>query len=291
VQERAARRATLNNNTQVGTIVRIREQAIAAMNESLRKQFTKIEGAFESLQTDNIRYYHRLGKIVKTIQDNAGEYVGGDGTPGMELVEKAMATQTRTLRTCATFARCYTDEDVRALIEMRNVQTNFRLHWGHVKYLLTLSTKEARDKYAHDAVARMWDPATLHERIKKQENRSGGHGRSHLVPATPEKQARQMRDISKQWHDKQTKVWNGTETNVFSNILEASPTQVTGDLVEYLNEARDLMVEIADAAKGNVRRCEQALSYCTKILEEKERAVVSQASPSNPSARRGIEVD
>ncbi len=220
-------------NESAAVLAFARGQAIEVMNKDLREQFGAIEATFDNMQTQNIRYYHELGQLIVTIREAPAKYVGNDGTPGVKLIEKALATQARTMRACAQFATYYSADEMAELAGLTHRETKWRLHWGHIKILLTVPSKDERAKYAHNAVARMMNPDLLHKHVQKEEGREEGHGRTHGVPSSVEGQFRQMLDISKKWHDKQQKVWRGDKINIFNNLMEATPNQITPELLDH----------------------------------------------------------
>lgn len=284
--ERARRRSKGASNDAGKTRLKV----LGAMNAALRSQFDIIESNFDHMQQENIRYYHKLGRLLAEIREDEGKYVGNDGTPGRSLIEQALSTQARTLRACDDFAAKYTESEMLDLAAMKHAETNFRLQWAHVRYLLSVENKEQRNQWAEDAVVNGWAPNVLHERIKKGEKRGPKHGRGHSVPATVEGQFRQMRDISKTWRDKQQKVWNGQDVNIFTNLHEATKGQISVDLLEYLNELRDLNLDIADAARSNIGLLDRAIAHVTEVIAEKKKAAIVRRQPDNASARRHLDV-
>ena len=172
-----------------------RTSAIDLMSQRLVRKFNKIEKSVNDLRADNLRYYHQIGVICEEIREEPEKYLGKDGTPGLKLIEQALATQSRTLRKAAMFARLYDEDSLENLIGLHHSETNFQLHWGHVSFLLTLPTQGKRDKFAETAVEKMLDPAALHELIKKRTQKSGGHGRKHEMPKSVPAQIRQILTI------------------------------------------------------------------------------------------------
>lgn len=255
------------------------------MNKPLLSKFKDLEGRCNNLQAENIRFYHGLGELVLEIKKDPGKYVGNDGTEAMELIEKALFTQARTLRHCASFATAYTAAEMEDLATMHHNDTNFHLHWGHIKLLLTVTDKKKREEFADEAVSRMWDPGTLHDRIKKAEGRVEGHGRKHTLPHSIEAQVRQFLEKSKEWMGKQKAVWNGTDVNVFTNINDAPKGQLTPEVLEGLNELHELMLDMADAATANVGHIERAVTHVTAIVQEKQAANVNKRAASTRSRR------
>jgi hypothetical protein len=286
--KKAKVKAANKHSAAIEEATKLRKAAIKRMNEALKAKFEAIETQVQTLQSENIVFYYGLGEIVREIQNDSGRYVGSDGTSGMDLLEDAMATQKRTLRKCAAFVQAYTRSEMRALIELCNTETAYTLHWGHVSYLLTLTDKEERTKFAYEAVTRMWDPSMLHERIRKAKGKSSGHGRKHTLPVTVEKQVRQIRDLSRTWMGKQNDVWNGSEVNVFTNVLNAGNKQITPELQDYLLEIRELMIEIADAAHQDERHAEAAIAHVRKVLED--RAATTVGKPRGAAPQREIEI-
>jgi len=271
-------------------ITQARSAAVEQMNSKLKRKFNQIERQVNDLRAENLRYYHKIGAICEDIRENPDEYVGHDGTPGLKLVENALSTQARTLRKAATFAQTYDEDGLQELIDLYHTETNFQLHWGHVSYLLTLDTPEKRRTWAIKAVENMWDPPTLHEKIKKNSNRGGGHGRKHEMPKTVPAQVRQILTLCRQWAGKQETVWAGDEdANVFSNVLNHPPDEMTEDLRDDLVEVKELMAKIAEGAAANGETVDRVLEHVNGCLAT--RAEREAAEQGSGKSARSIDLD
>lgn len=260
-------------------VVEIRTEALEKMNSNLRIKFSKLERSINDLRADNLRYYYQIGQICEEIRNDPSKYQGSDGTSGMKLIEMALSTQARTLRKAAAFARDISEDELEELISWYHQDTNYQLNWGHISFLLTLETREKRAQYAELAVEEMLDPPALHARIKRESGRTGGHGRTHQMPATVAGQIRQMHKLCKDWAGKNTNIWNGERESVFGNIMNISPDEVTDEMIELLTETEALLNDITDAAADNSRKTSRALEHL--------RGIVAARSENPASGGRG----
>ncbi len=268
-----------------------RDSAIEQMNSALRRKFNQIERSVNDLRAENLRYYHRIGRICKEISTDPDRFLGRDGTSGLKLIEQALSTQARTLRQTASFAKLYDDEELEELISMYHTATNFQLHFGHVRYLLTLDSTAQRRKYAIEAVEKMLDPAALHTLIKKRQSRGGGHGRTHAVPKTVAAQIRQILSVSQQWQRKNESVWNGDgeNNNVFTNVLNTPPDEMDQEMLDNLREIRTLMAQISEAANENVGLTDRVIEHMQGVLARREEEEAAQESQGR--SQRAIDLD
>ncbi len=166
------------------------------------------------------------------------------------------------------------------------------MNWGHVSYLLSVPTAEARRKYAIWAVEKMLDPPALHSYIKKKQRRSGGHGRNHELPATVPAQVRQILTVTKAWVNKNSSVWDGDadeDKNVFTNVLNMPPEEMDEDLRDNLTEIQELFTEMATAAEGNVEKVGRVLEHVNGCLTKREEE--EAAEQGTGKARRNIDLD
>lgn len=285
LKSRASRRDKLS----VAALTANRSQALEQMNPALQRKMSLLEKSVNDLRAENLRYYHQIGKICRQITDDPGKYVGLDGTPGIKLVEKALSTQSRTLRKALTFARLYDNEQLDSLIDLSNEQTEYRLNWGHVSFLLTLHTPEQRQSYAEQAVSKMLDPPALHDLIKRRTQRSGGHGRKHEMPKTINGQIEQILRLCRQWASKNDEVWNGEEESVYGNLLAIPPSDMEPDMVTKLDEVATLMTQIAAAASDNVRRTREASEYIQNSIVRREQELAAISDSGRQS--RSIDLD
>lgn len=283
LNERAKR-----SGTTPAQITKRRSAAVDQMNSKLRRKFTQIEKKVNDLRAENLRFYHKIGEVVLDIKQHPEEYVGHDGTPGIKLIEEALSTQARTLRKAASFAETYSNEELDELISMYNTQTNFQLHWGHVSFLLTLPAKEQRVKYAMEAVEKMWDPSALHDAIKRRTSRGAGHGRGHEMPATVAAQVRQIKKITDQWVKKNANVWNGEDKNVFENVMNHPPEEMTDELLADLREVKELFTDLIEGVASSDKQLDRVIEHVNGVLEA--RATAEANAQEHGKEQRNIDL-
>lgn len=268
-------------------IIAERSDAILQMNSHLKRRFNKLEKSVNDLRADNLRYYHQIGAICEEIRNQPDVYVGLDGTPGLRLIEQALSTQARTLRKAAMFAKEYNQRELDRLINLKNRESGFQLHWGHVSFLLSLPTAEKRHHFAQEAVEKLLDPPALHDLIKKRTHRSGGHGRKHEMPKTIAGQIRQILTISRQWKGKNDEVWNGDEESVFGNIMNMPLDDMEPDMVDQLTEIQELMEGIAEAAQENVDKAARAKEHMSAAITRRDQ----EAEAARTTGRQSRAID
>jgi len=268
-------------------ITKARTDAISQMNAQLHRKFKRLEKTMNDLRSENIRYYWRIGTLCNEIEADETKYLGNNGEKGLKLVEQALSTQARTIRKAMQFAGLYDQDQMEELISWHNTDTDFRLNWGHVGFLMTLNTENQRNKYAEEAVEKMLDPNALHDLIKRRFNRGGTHGRSHAMPATVSAQIRQMHSVCRTWVGKNDNIWNGSTESVFSNVMTVPTGEVEATMVDQIHEIRDYMQGIATAASDNLAKLDRAEEYLRSALEEQAQADEVESEPAPAASRRG----
>lgn len=268
-----------------------RKAAIDLMPAPLLKKMQEIERDFSGTRASNLKFYHALGGKVLEIMNNAERYQGTDGTSGLILLERALSTQGRTLRRAATFATRFTDRDLDRLIGLHNKATRFQLHWGHVTYLLTVDDKEKLWDFAKTACSEHLDPPALHERIKKSERRRKGHGRKHALPATCVGQARQIRNVTVNWNNKATQVWDGEETSAVANLLAVPPEEVNDELITMLVETQENLRAQAEKALQMADQFARIIERARGINEENKKQAAEVAAQHSRAGKESRSID
>lgn len=258
-------------------IISARATAIDNMNDALAALFKEVESTFDDMRVQNLRFYHKLGKVVLRIRQQPAIYQGRDGTAGMTLLERAAGTKARTLNKSATFADLYTDDAFEVLIKMVNKGANFQLHWGHVSFLLTVPSQQMRTELAANALSGLWDPERLHEEIKKRMGRTGGHGRSHKVPETIDECLRQMAKATKTWLEKSEKVWNGDTESVFAKITDAHISELTPEMLPQLQTLRNEIQALREYADRHTDSIDKTYEYVQEMLSNAEKLAADRA--------------
>lgn len=264
-----------------------RELAISAMSDNLRAVFTTIEGQLDDLKAQNIMQYHRIGNLLNSVSTRPDEYATLNGKDGVSVLAKALNMEKRALRFALQFYSCYNDEQLTELLQLRNEHTNYRLNFGHVKYLMSVTDVAKRSEYTIQAVAESLNPMDLHELIKRREGRAAGHGRSHTLPTSLTAQLGQILTFSRNFVNKQENVWNGQTVSVFMNMRNAEASQLTQEHVEMLQEIAELMQRMQVYAAGNVPLCVELISHIqTQMTEEEARITAENANASSDTTAR-----
>jgi hypothetical protein len=246
-----------------------RAEALAEMNPATHRQLVKLEKMIGTTRENNLRFYHKLGDMLLEIERAQVKYT----TQGYNLIEAALSIQKRTLRKAKSFARAYEKDQLKELIELKNEDTGFQLHWGHVDYLLTLKTERQRQQWAKQAVKQMWSPDILHDHIKKHYGERGnGGGRPHKLPGTVHAQIRQIKEFVRNFNYKSQNLWNGEENNVFANIQDEPPDELNEVDLDNLDELIDLLPQMALISKELRPLAVQAKKRVEAVLKAREKA-------------------
>lgn len=259
-----------------------RAEALEAMNPALRKMAERIETKMDAAHEESLRYYYQLGQMYNEVKDNSEKY----GKGAIKLLEVALVAKGRLLRSCALFARRYGVRELDNIIRLYNETSNFQLQFAHIVFLVSIEDASTRMDLANEAVVKEWDPATLHDKIKKRFKRSGGHGRGHKVPATVPAQVRQMKNTSAGWLGKQDSVW---KTEVFKNLREYSPSEFDEEILSDLKEVRAQMVQMARETQANIARIDRAIEHaqdCMKKAKEQAKKEAKRDADERPVGHR-----
>jgi hypothetical protein len=255
-----------------------RDAAIAKMPAALVNKLTKAEEMLSDIRTSNITEYHKLGQLLKAVDDDPDRYHGNDGTDGLSLLLAATEMHKATLRTALRFAQQYSDEDMNTLLELKNKQSGFQLCWSHIPILLSLELKADRKKYAARAVREELSPKDLHSALKQDENREGGHGRPFSIPATITKQLTAITKDLTALLKKQTTVWNGEAHSTFDAIMAAEDNDIDCDWQLQLEEAQAKFAELIDCFSKNDDDITLCIQKITEVTTAREAAARHEAA-------------
>jgi hypothetical protein len=249
-----------------------RERAVALMSDTLRAAFETIESQLDSMKAQNILNFFNIGKQLQDIKTFPERYTTADNSDPMKVLIKALDLQQRQVRCALQFFQCYTEERLQKLLELKNTGTGYRLHFGHVRYLLTVTDPDVRDSYAERAVTDCLTPEQLHKLIKTAEDREPAHGRAAVLPKTLTGQLLQIVDASEKFVNKQEKVWNGENVSVFANLTNAEPDELCHEHLDLLRVLQELMQRMQRYTADNYVRCGELLEELTLKIENRDRA-------------------
>jgi len=247
-------------------IVETSQAAIDSMNPALRRKYDRISQQLKSHDVSNLRFNHVLGTELMEVENDPETYTND----GLKLLLAALKVRERAIREVRAFAREYTTADLEDLLTMRREDVGFAIHFGHVRYLLSIPDKEDRRAFTLRALENLWDPKTLREKIQKKYGTKSPHGAPMKCPRTESQQLRQIREVSRTWLTKYQQVWNGTPTeanqhNIFENLLAATPDVFHEDDLESIQQVREYFDGIETAcreSKGIIARIEEYISTC-----------------------------
>ena len=254
------------------------------MNTALKRVFNRLDKQFADAREENLRFYHKLGCSLIEVRNSPEVYTD----QASALLEKAFATQKRTLRKAVQFADMYNDAQLEELLALQHEGTGFRLHWGHLTYLLAAPTPERRLSLATLAVNSLWDPPALHAHMKSNPvgQRSGrGGGRPQKLPTTIHMQIRQMLQVCDQWVKKR-KLWqqDGEEGNVFSRIMQAPPTNLNKDDLANLQKIAELLQEVGAEAVLMMEQVNECATRVDTVLKQQAEQLEQEAAAEEPAA-------
>jgi hypothetical protein len=253
-----------------------RERAVALMGDSLRGVFETIETQLDSMKAQNILNFWNIGKQLQDITTFPERYATADNSDPMKTIIKALSWQERQARCALQFFRCYTEESLQKLLELKNPGTGFRLHFGHVRYLLTVESPDLRDSYAERAVTDCLTPEQLHKLIQTTEDREPSHGRTSVLPKTLTGQLLQIVDASQKFVNKQEQVWNGENVSVFANLTNAEDNELCHEHLDLLRALQELMQRMQRYTADNYIRCGELLTELTEKIEARDKQSADQ---------------
>jgi len=262
-----------------------REANIAGMNAATKKKFTKLSKMIGDTREANLRFYHSIGSELLDIEEDQDKYTHD----GYRLMIASLSLDARVLNKAKNFADSYDAKQLTALIKLKNKDSEFQLHWGHIDYLLTLNTEKQREMWADKAVNKMWDPPELHDHIQLRYNRGDSDkdagGRPHKLPAKVSGQIRQIKEHARNFVYKANNMWNGEEYNVFANILAEPIDELTDVDLENLEELIELLPEIKRLTTQLKPLTVHAAKHVSKVLADRAAAEAKLAEAEENAGR------
>ena len=280
--QKAARQAT-----NVDDVIKKRKAAVEQMNPALRKVFEDIDQSLAVQKADAVRFYHNLGKKVMAVQDEPEKYAGADGTSGFKLLQQAMNLHKRTLQATAQFARTIDDDEMVALCGLYDEATNFSLHWGHMSFLMMVTSKAERLRFAKEAIRQLMQPAALYELIKQAQGGPKHGGKPHQIPDTVDKQVAQVAKLSRQWVTKDEEVWHGDKNNILTNIMNMPEADLSEALLLHLQEVGQCCETMAERTDELQRGYANAEQYVRQRLTEMAEADAEEALDNSQEQQTG----
>lgn len=273
--------ASANRQRNARAMAADREAAFEQMNGQLKKKCRKIEKMITDTREQNLRFYHGLGSEVHDVRADPEKY----GIDGMTQLERALSTQTRTLRKARQFFEDYDSELLEELISLVHEDTGFRLHWGHVTYLLGLNTKKQKSDWAKRAVRNLWDPPALHAQIKDRfPDRGRGGGRPHKLPPTVHLQIRQMMEVARNFINKR-RLWNDPDENVFENVMQEPPDELVELDKENLEATKSYLETIVREATDMIQQVDECIVRVEQVFEARTKAAEEAAEREADAGR------
>ena len=171
------------------------------------------------------------------------------------------------------------------ILAARNAEhPGYRLHWGHVIYLVACSTAEKRALFEDRCVRNAWTPEILHQKIMESNGgprRSGG--RPLARPRGTDSQMRQIVTFTEDWLKRNEQVWQSETDGTFTALVTMPPDTVTEEVVEQTTNLREVLQRLVTASQQTVDLCNAALQYQQRCLEVRA-ASPPPAVPAPPEA-------
>ena len=260
--------------------VKERQSAMAAMNPALAGKFEELSELFETGTSSTLRFYFDVGRVCLAVRQDAATY----GQNAVGLFEKALATSARTLRRAAQFADAYDQNEFDWLLEQAHPDTDFRLQWGHVAHLLTLRSRQDRERYTEEAISKMLDPAALHKLLRARSGTEGGHGRKHKQLATPQQAVVQMLKFTKQWTVKCATVWRSPEQDALVALTKLALDESDNELLDTLQELRAELQLLSEQSTAATSQVDRVVEHLKTRLESKRDAVAQRVVATKAAA-------
>jgi hypothetical protein len=268
-----------------------RKALLDQMTPELREKFRELQGRIADQSAENVKFYHSLGKSLLEISKHPDKYLTAeqlaDKIDPVDLLEQVMSTTRDSMRKAAVFAEQYETDDLHRLLKYRSdTDHKFRLHWGHVVYLLTVPSKPQRIKFEELAVKECFTPLELHKAIQKHFGgaRSKG-GRPLAIPRTLGGQLNQIKDMSTLWLRRNAEVWNGDKHSVFANLMSQPPDSFDQETLTKVQQIRQTLDEVSRHALEDVTQADRTIEYIQTALS-KSKPAAAPGARQRPSGRQ-----
>ncbi len=281
----------------MASVVAERREAIAEMSAPLRNLCQELQTELLDHSESNLKFYHNLGKKCLELKEHPKKYLTAEQVAArvdpFALLERAVSTARETFRKAIAFVTAYDAAGLKRLFAYRNeADPRYRLHWGHVLYLLSVDTEPLRIQLEQRAVNGLWDPKRLLKAIQKHYGvaRSKG-GRPWAIPKTVLGQVEQIVDMTTHWLGRHEAVWNGEKHSVYANVLSIPPEKLTPEILSKLQAIRDKMAQVEVAADAEAKACSRVIEVVTQALKQNGSAtVLNKAAAVSKKLQQGLGV-
>jgi hypothetical protein len=258
--------------------IQLRAATLEEMSPAERTRLAETEAFMNQQQGQTLRFFYQLGQ--RFIEDEATF-----GAEGLERQIRAMMYAEDTIRKTKIFAEQWNAEDLERVIQMRNPDYPGKmLHWAHMRYLLSVDSRDKRMELAEKAVEQCMNPRSVNDAVKKlYGGRRGSGGRTFGRPATLKGKVRQMVQVTREWIGRDTQVWSPKEDGTITELMQLSPDSVDDELLEEVDEAYEMMTQII--ARATVEQ--EALEKARKRLQGIHAAAGNgEAAPAKRGAKK-----
>ena len=229
-----------------------------------------------------LRAYHALGREALA-RDPEG--AAPDPATARELAAKKKYGL-GTVQEARRFARTYPAGDLEELLRLRS-PAGTPLSWGHVRQLISIPGKRARETMAKQAAREGWTARRLVSAIQGEvvgrKRRSGG-GRRFAAPRSPEEGLRQVAAHTGEWLRRCRGAWSEGAAWL-SDEAWGTPGATNPEAKARLEAAREGLRKMARAAL-ELEACLEAVAAGLKDEDVGGEAVPASSEPAKPGSRK-----
>jgi hypothetical protein len=252
--------------------------AYESMNEALRAATDKVHEQLRSVSANLVSRIWRLGQFLREIDENEAKYDEG----ALAKIEKTLTdAHSRSMLTKALqFNRCFTEQQLNSLLEMRMAISGQGLKFQHFEKLITVKDPKQREKLAKEVVDNDLTPEEL--QLKLLSMRDGGKdsknkgGRKVKIPTTPNACVIRSTKIARAVIRDADAIFLHNDYG-FESLAKNMPVdKIKPETVELLKEAIDTYREAEDVCRSIRLAADNALRLINDRLEaqaKKEAAI------------------
>jgi len=225
------------------------QEAIATMNDALLKQVNEILPLVAAADQSNVAAHYDIGKKLYKIKTGK---VNTYGAKAMELASKALGMSLTDASDHANVAKAWPTKGSFMSLAKRTNERGWSLSWTHFVEALSVSGTQERD----DLLAKALDTGESIRALRAKRKKKKASGNTNgIVTAQSNVKLKTAADSAYATVDAYEK--NGIEwgKQLWKSVEDASPEDLTEELVESLNRTREASKSAHEAVVKQIDKC------------------------------------
>ncbi len=253
--------------------LKLRKELLAMMKPKLRTWFDGIEGEIRERVYSNLKFYWRLGKEARAVNENEAEY----GELAIEICVGCFQQDKSVIYKAIRFFNGFNEAELEHLLSLRMKETECPVLWSHVVALVAVENKAKRNMYLNKLIQNNWTDEELKRYIIQdmgEKNPAGrpNSGRKLTVPKTIDRMLHHMDMNLVPIAKKFTTIYNNEVDGFLRLVQKTDPAMYNAGMVAEIEKMIVTVESIRENAAIQKKQLEQARTKIRSVLNRQAKA-------------------